>query len=152
MIDIGTITSTNPKDALQQAMAKLQEQNKDYYWVGIYFLKGDRLFLGPYVGPETDHVEIPVGRGVCGTAVSEDSNQNVADVSQLGNYLACNIHTKSELVVLIKDEASGATLGQIDIDNTRLNGFNDEDEKAIAKLAQQLAPWVKAAAPEYVPT
>src|SRR5690606_32790518 len=51
------------------AMRYLHEQRRDYHWVGVYVLEGQELVLDPYAGPETNHVRIPVGRGVCGTAV-----------------------------------------------------------------------------------
>ena len=79
-------------------------------WTGIYWLEGDELHLGPYIGPPTDHVRIPVGTGVCGTAVAEDKDQVVADVRTRENYLACTAATRSEIVVLIR--SGGKVLGQ----------------------------------------
>src|SRR5215217_7612426 len=63
---------------------------------------GDTLVLGPRTAP-ADHSLIGIGEGVCGTAVSEERNQIVEDVREVENYLACSIHTRSELVVLIRD-------------------------------------------------
>ena len=55
----------------------------------------------------------PFGKGVCGTAVATGEDQNVGDVRARENYIACNLFTKSELVVLIKptivDDASSMT-------------------------------------------
>ncbi|MCO5295878.1 MAG: hypothetical protein M9921_03385 [Fimbriimonadaceae bacterium] len=97
----------------QEAMGRL-DALEGYDWSGIYRLEGDALVLDAYVGAPTDHGRIPVGRGVCGTAVSEDRNQVVTDVRELANYLACSVSTRSEIVVLIRDGAK--ILGQIDID------------------------------------
>ncbi|HLO99644.1 MAG TPA: hypothetical protein VK171_13695 [Fimbriimonas sp.] len=77
-----------------------------YDWSGIYRLAGDTLVLDAYVGAHTDHTRIPVGRGVCGTAVAEDANQVIDDVRELSNYLSCSIHTRSEIVVLIRAHGS----------------------------------------------
>lgn len=108
-----------------------------YDWSGIYVLRGDTLFVDMYVGEPTDHREIPVGRGVCGTAVAENANQVVPDVRELGNYLACSLKTRSEIVVLIRD---GETiLGQIDIDSHTPNRFAPEDEQFLSELATLLA-------------
>src|SRR5262249_21238490 len=84
------------------AMRLLAESLPHYRWVGVYWLDGDSLILGPYVGAPTEHSRIPVGRGVCGTAVAEGKNQIVADVRVLSNYLACSLETRSEIVVLIR--------------------------------------------------
>lgn len=108
-----------------------------YDWSGIYILKGNTLHLDAYVGAATDHTEIPVGRGVCGTAVSENTNQVIEDVRTLENYLSCSIQTRSEIVVLIrhKDEI----LGQIDIDGHQIKAFDDQDEQFLNELAGLLA-------------
>jgi GAF domain-containing protein len=120
-----------------RAMAAL-DSLPDYDWSGIYRLEGDTLVLDAYVGAETDHTRIPVGRGVCGTAVAEDRNQVVNDVRELENYLACSLQTRSEIVVLIRD-ASGSVLGQIDIDGHRVGAFDSSDEALLARLGELLA-------------
>jgi GAF domain-containing protein len=109
-----------------------------FNWVGIYVLKNKTsLELGPFIGAETDHKKIRVGQGVCGTAVAENADQNVADVKASENYLACSLETKSELVVLIRD-AKGKILGQIDIDSHELNAFGPAEEDAVKKIAKEL--------------
>jgi GAF domain-containing protein len=45
----------------------------DLNWAGFYFLKGDELVLGPFQGKPAC-VRIPIGRGVCGTAVREGAS------------------------------------------------------------------------------
>lgn len=126
---------------LTKVMVAIHDSNPAYYWVGIYRLEGDLLHLGPYSGPATDHVEIPVGRGVCGTAVLLEEDQIVADVSSLDNYLACNIHTKSELVSLIRN-VNGDMIGQIDIDGSELNLFSEEDALFFSKIGTLIARYV----------
>jgi len=108
-----------------------------FHWVGIYELRGRKLVLGPYLGEETDHTVIPVGVGVCGTAVAENQDQNVPDVRARANYLACSLKTRSELVVLVRD-AQGRILGQIDIDSHFPNAFGEEQEKAVRRVADEL--------------
>jgi GAF domain-containing protein len=125
---------------LQGAMDYLHAHRPDYHWVGVYRLAGDTLVLGPYQGPRTDHTRIPVGRGVCGTAVAENANQIVANVSAVPNYLACNLDTKSEIVVLVRERASGRILGQIDVDGRRVNQFGPAEEAFLAAVAELLAP------------
>lgn len=105
-------------------------------WTGIYWLDGDVLQLGPFVGPPTDHVRIPVGTGVCGTAVAEGKDQVVGDVRTRENYLACSAKTRSEIVVLIR--SGGKVLGQIDIDSDQVNAFSADDHGFLRMVAGAL--------------
>lgn len=107
-----------------------------YTSVYLYMLHGNELVLETYDGRETEHTRIPVGRGVCGTAVSERRDQNVPDVTASVNYLACNLHTRSELVVLI--EKDGGIIGQIDVDSDVPAGFGAEEHRAVRRIADEL--------------
>jgi GAF domain-containing protein len=108
-----------------------------YTSVYAYMLHGDELVLEAFSGRNTEHRRIAVGTGVCGTAVATGEDQNVADVGAVGNYLACNLETRSELVVLIR---RGATiLGQLDIDSDVPAGFGPEHHRAVKAVADALA-------------
>lgn len=109
-----------------------------YNWVGVYWLRGDELVLGPYVGAATEHTRISVGRGVCGSAVAEDRNQIVDDVNAIENYISCSIHVKSEIVVLIRN-ADSQILGQIDADSHILAAFDQSDEQMLEGAAKLIA-------------
>ncbi len=124
---------------LRRAVRSLHEAEDRYNWVGVYLLRDDepKLWLHNYMGAPTEHAEIEVGQGVCGTAVAEQSNQIVQDVSQVENYLACNPRVKAELVVLIR--AGDEILGEIDIDSHRKDAFTEEDEQAVQTVADKLA-------------
>src|SRR5690349_12530256 len=112
--------------ALRQRAMQALDALEGYDWSGIYRLEGETLHLDAYVGAATDHTEIPVGRGVCGTAVAEDANQVIDDVRELSNYLSCSAFTRSEIVVLIRD--GERILGQIDIDGHTVGQFDATDE------------------------
>lgn len=118
-------------------MAELA-QIEGYGWCGVYRLEGEELALDAYVGDPTEHTRIPVGVGVCGTAVAEDASQVIRDVRELENYLSCSVQTRSEIVVLIKD-SEGRTLGQIDIDGHRVGSFDASDEAFLTELGRLLA-------------
>lgn len=124
---------------LREAVKTIAASDDRYDWVGIYLLNPEEnvLWLHNYVGEGTEHARIPVGQGVCGTAVAEGKNQNVPDVTAVDNYLACSPKTKSELVVLIR--AGDEILGQIDIDSHQQGAFKAEDEEAIQAVADKLA-------------
>jgi len=127
----------SPDVPLGSAVRYVASLSSRFNWVGIYLLKGKFLELGPFIGKSSDHQRIPIGKGVCGSAVSENKDQNIPDVSSHSNYLACSIETKSELVILIRDK-QGQILGQIDIDSHVGNAFGPEEEQAVRKVAQEL--------------
>ncbi len=108
-----------------------------FNWVGIYVLKGKFLELGPFIGAKSEHTRIAVGKGVCGTAVAEDRDQNIPDVRAVGNYLACSLETRSELVVLVRN-AKGKILGQIDIDSHVPGAFGPDEEELVKRVAVEL--------------
>ena len=100
------------------------------------------LWLHNYMGPGTDHAKIPVGTGVCGRAVAERTNLNIADVSAEENYLVCSPDTRSELVILIR--AGEEIFGQIDVDSDDEAAFTEEDEMALISIADKLAEQLAA--------
>ena len=126
----------NASDPAALAMRLLAETFPHYQWVGIYWLEGDTLVLGPYVGAPTEHDRIPVDRGVCGTAIAEGKNQIVADVRLVSNYLACSLKTPSEIVVLLRQGTR--IVGQIDADGHEPGAFDATDEALLNEVAQRL--------------
>ena len=124
------------EELLRTAAEKIRAAGSPYTSVYLYMLHGNELVLEAFAGRETEHTRIPVGTGVCGTAVASGQDQNVPDVTAIGNYLACNTWTRSELVVLIR---RGATiLGQIDIDSDVPDPFTPAEEAAVKQVADAL--------------
>lgn len=113
------------------------DQLEGFDWSGIYRLEGDVLVLDEYVGAPTDHTQIPVGKGVCGTAIAQDKDQIVDDVRGLENYLACSLETRSEAVVLIRGK--DRVLGQIDIDGHRVGRFGFDETVLLRSMAVLIA-------------
>ena len=124
-------------ELLREACERIRAWGAPFTSVYAYMLHGDALVLEAYAGRDTEHTRIAVGVGVCGTAVAEGQDQNVADVGAVGNYLACNLYTKSELVVLIR--RGGTILGQIDVDSDVPAGFGDAEHRAVKEVADALA-------------
>lgn len=122
---------------LGEAARLIRAAGAPYTSVYLYMLHGEELVLEAHDGRPTEHVRIAVGRGVCGTAVAERRDQNVPDVAAAANYLACNLYTRSELVVLI--ERDGAILGQIDVDSDVPAGFSEAEHAATRRVADSLA-------------
>ena len=124
-------------ELLRIAAERIRAAGAPYTSVYLYMLHGDELVLEAYAGRDTDHTRIPVGKGVCGTAVATGRDQNVPDVRAIDNYLACNTWTRSELVVLIRRGA--AILGQIDVDSDEPGPVTPEEEAEVRKVADALA-------------
>jgi GAF domain-containing protein len=122
---------------LALACERMQAAGAPYTSVYAYMLHGDQLELEAHAGRETEHTRIAVGHGVCGTAVATATDQNVGDVRAIENYIACNLWTKSELVVLIRRGA--LILGQLDIDSDEPDPFTPEEEAEVRKVADALA-------------
>lgn len=129
---------------LRQAVKRIAKADPRFDWVGVYLLNGEKneLWLHNYVGSPTEHAQIPVGTGICGTAVAEKKNITVDDVSAVANYLACDPDVQSEMVVLIR--AGDEIFGQIDIDSSDKAAFKDEDEATVAAVADKLAEQLAA--------
>ena len=126
-------------ELLQLTATKVREAGAPYTSVYLYMLDdgGERLVLEAYDGRPTDLTEIPVGEGVCGTAVADKADLNVPDVTAAPEYLSCSTETQSELVVLIRrhDEI----LGEIDIDSDVSDGFDAGEVAAVRRVADALA-------------
>lgn len=139
-IDAG-LPGLDGRDAAIHAALSIVRRHLPYYdWLGVYLLDGGVLNLGPYLGAATEHTLIPVGRGICGTAVAEERDIVVEDVRAVENYLACSLETRSEIVVLIHDPQDGRILGQIDADGHRVGAFDDSDAALLRTVAERLAP------------
>lgn len=122
---------------LTLAAELIREAGSPYTSVYLYMLHADMLVLEGWSGRETEHDRIPVGKGVCGTAVATGLDQNVGDVQGRENYIACNLFTRSELVVLIR--RGSAILGQIDVDSDQLDPFTADEEREVRHVADALA-------------
>ena len=122
---------------LRMACERIRSWDGPFTSAYAYMLHGDDLVLEAHAGRDTPHTCIPVGTGVCGTAVATRADQNVPDVAAVGNYLACNTFTRSELVVLIRRGA--VILGQIDIDSDVPGGFGPAEHAAVKEVADALA-------------
>jgi L-methionine (R)-S-oxide reductase len=137
--------SGDAKAPIAEMVALLQRERPHYNLVGIYLLEGDELVLGPFVGNPTEHVRIPLGKGICGAAATSGQTLIVDDVNADPRYLACSIETRSEIVVPIQH--GGRVLGEIDIDSDKPAAFTEEDRKLLEAAAAILAQRLEARDP-----
>lgn len=117
---------------LANASALLNEALKDINWVGFYLLKNNELVLGPFQG-KVACVRIPVGKGVCGTAVSENKTQLVKNVHEFPGHIACDSASNSEIVIPLRNK--GKIVGVLDIDSPLIGRFDETDACELEKLA-----------------
>ncbi|MDR2232562.1 MAG: GAF domain-containing protein [Tannerella sp.] len=106
-------------------------QTFGFFWVGFYLVKGDELVLGPFQGPIAC-TRIRFGKGVCGAAWQQGQTIIVPDVEQFPGHIACNVQSKSEIVVpMLLD---GKIIGVLDIDSDILNTFDEIDKINLEKI------------------
>ena len=118
----------NASAAIWQAMDGIN-------WAGFYILEDGILVLGPFQGKPAC-IEIPMGRGVCGTAAAEQKTQLVPDVHQFPGHIACDSASNSEIVVpIFKD---GKVWGVLDIDSPYYARFTQEDQAGLEALVNVL--------------
>ena len=121
---------------LANTSALLNLALEDLNWVGFYLLKSpDELVLGPFQGKPAC-LRIPVGKGVCGTAVASGQTQRVADVHAFAGHIACDGASNSEIVLPIFDQ--GRVVAVLDIDSPSLARFDAEDQIGLERVATAL--------------
>lgn len=104
-------------------------------WAGFYFLEGGKLVLGPFQGRPAC-IEIPMGRGVCGTAAKLDQTQLVEDVHAFPGHIACDSASRSEIVIPLHE--NGVVTGVLDIDSPVENRFDEADRAGVEAFARVL--------------
>ena len=120
---------------LSNASALLWEHLPDINWAGFYKMVDGILVLYPFQGKPAC-IRIPVGRGVCGTAVAEDKTQLVYDVHQFPGHIACDSASNSEIVIPI--HVDGKIWGVLDIDSPFIGRFTEEDQTGLQQFVDVL--------------
>lgn len=121
---------------LANASALIYSELDGLNWAGFYLVEGERLVLGPFQGKPAC-IEIPLGRGVCGTAAAEKRTLVVPNVHLFEGHIACDSASNSEIVIPLFSH--GEVVGVLDIDSPLLDRFSDEDRKGLEELAKILS-------------
>lgn len=126
-------------NTMERICSYLQNEVNHYDWVGFYMANHEKqtLHLKAFAGIPTDHDVIPFGKGICGQVAVSNENFLVDDVTAQDNYIACDIHVKSEIVIPLF--VNGDNVGQIDIDSNRINAFSQEDAQFLEQLNAAIA-------------
>ena len=120
---------------LANASALLWQEMEGINWAGFYKMVDGALVLGPFQGKPAC-IRIPVGRGVCGTAVKEDKVQLVYNVHDFPGHIACDCASNSEIVLPI--HAGGEIWGVLDIDSPSIGRFTEADREGLEKIVEIL--------------
>ena len=120
---------------LANISALLYNTLEDINWAGFYLSQGEKLVLGPFQGKPAC-IEIPYGKGVCGTAAAQDATQLVEDVHLFPGHIACDSASRSEIVVPLR--CGGKVVGVLDIDSPSPARFTQEDKEGLEKLVKEL--------------
>ena len=120
---------------LANASALLWQEMDGINWAGFYKMTEGALVLGPFQGKPAC-IRIPVGRGVCGTAVAEDAVQLVYNVHDFPGHIACDSASNSEIVLPI--HVNGAVWGVLDIDSPEIGRFTEYDRDGLLKVVAVL--------------
>ena len=132
MLSSLTLNERHPVPNMANASALLWQELPDINWAGFYTMEDGYLLLGPFQGKPAC-VAIPVGKGVCGTAVAEERTQMVPDVHHFPGHIACDSASRSEIVIPLHKD--GRIWGVLDIDSPFLNRFSETDRAGLEKFA-----------------
>jgi len=124
---------TDTLAALGNMMSALK-YGMDFYWVGLYSVKGNELVLGPFQGPVAC-TRIGFGKGVCGYTWKERKTVIVPDVDKFDGHIACSSETKSEIVLPVFNK-KGEVAMVLDIDSEKPDHFSNTDEKYLGEVVR----------------
>ena len=117
------------------ASALIWQELPDINWAGFYFMTDGMLVLGPFQGKPAC-IEIPMGRGVCGTAAAQGKTLVVPDVHAFPGHIACDSASNSEIVLPIHKD--GKVWGVLDIDSPYFSRFTEADKEGLQKVVAVL--------------
>ena len=123
-----TANLANTSAAIWQAMENIN-------WAGFYLMEQGKLVLGPFQGKPAC-IEIPLGKGVCGTAAAEKRTVLVENVHEFPGHIACDGASNSEIVVPIFK--NGQVCGVLDIDSPYFARFSEDDRRGLEEIVRVL--------------
>jgi GAF domain-containing protein len=130
----GVVSGESDLIANLSNIAAILKELDGYFWVGFYLVKADELVVGPFQGPVACS-RIAKGKGVCGTAWSENKTILVQNVHDFPGHIACSPLSQSEIVVPILDQ-TGKVAMVLDVDSSSVGNFGEKDQLALEKLAE----------------
>ena len=122
--------------AAMATLSALLHHGFGHLWTGFYRVAepGRLLRVGPYQGT-LGCLEIPFGKGVCGTAAAERRTVVVDDVREFPGHITCDARARSEIVVPTFGRG-GELIAVLDVDSERVAAFDDEDREGLERLVK----------------
>lgn len=136
------IAGQNDETGILRSAAELIDGfSENFNWTGFYMMRQNVLEVGPYVGPETEHVRIELHQGICGAAARNKETVIIDNVKEDPRFLACSLTTRSEIVVPLMD--GDRVLGEIDVDSDRPANFGNADKAMLEEIASVVVQRLK---------
>lgn len=126
---------------LANISALIYEELSDLNWAGFYLMRDGKLILGPFQG-KLACTQIPIGKGVCGTAVAENKTMLVENVHEFPGHIACDSASNSEVVIPLRHD--GEVIGVLDIDSPLVGRFSEEDKAGLEELVSVLEAHIQS--------
>lgn len=116
-------------------VAAILHHSMKFDWTGFYLVQNDELVLGPFQGPPAVS-RIPIGKGVCGTALARECTVKVDDVEQFPGYVPCCELDKSEISLPAFHKGDVAII--LNINSHKMKNFDETDKRYLEELMRLL--------------
>jgi GAF domain-containing protein len=127
------LSGMNDPVAAMATVSSLVHHAFGFLWTGFYrVVEPGLLRVGPYQGA-LGCLEIPFGKGVCGTVARERRAVVVPDVSKFPGHISCDSRSRSEIVLPVFGR-DGNLFAVFDVDSDQLNAFDENDERGLAAI------------------
>ena len=129
-----TAKTDDPVARMATICAVLHHKMDHYFWTGFYFLKSDKLVVGPYQGPVACQ-ELEPHKGVCWAAVDQKESILVADVNTFPEHIACDSRSSSEVRIPVRNR-DGKIAVVFDVDSDQAEAFSDVDSDNLTRILE----------------
>lgn len=131
------LPKTNDKLARMSTIVALLHHKMDgFFWTGYYFIRDNKLVVGPYQGPVACQ-ELKYGKGVCWASVTRNETIVVKDVNEFPGHVACDTRSKSEIVVPVRND-KGDIVAVLDIDSSVYANFDETDMVGLESIVEMI--------------
>jgi len=123
--------------AMATVTCELHNAFDHYHWTGFYRTTSPGVLkIGPYQGGH-GCLYIPFDKGICGAAARTGETQDVPNVHERAEHIACSSTTNSEIVVPIKN-SNGEVVAVLDVDSDDFSAFSKQDIDLIERVCTWL--------------
>ena len=123
--------------AMATVVCELHNAFDYYHWTGFYRTTAPGMLkIGPYQGSH-GCLYIPFDKGICGAAAMTGETQDVPNVHERPEHIACSSTTNSEIVVPVKN-SNGEVVAVLDVDSDDFRAFSKLD----IELVERVCAWL----------